>query len=66
MMPGMWGPALFIGGYALAELAFVPALPLTLLGGLIFGPVRGTIIVSIGATLARRSPSWPPATLPGG
>jgi uncharacterized membrane protein YdjX (TVP38/TMEM64 family) len=48
---GVWGPALFIGGYALAELAFVPALPLTLLGGLIFGPVRGTIIVSIGATL---------------
>lgn len=48
---GVWAPVLFIGGYALAELAFVPALPLTLLGGLIFGPVRGTIIVSIGATL---------------
>src|SRR5262249_19095499 len=48
---GAWGPVLFIAGYALAELIFVPALPLTLLGGLVFGPVRGTIVVSIGATL---------------
>jgi len=48
---GAWAPVLFIVGYALAELVFVPALPLTLLGGLVFGPVRGTIVVSIGATL---------------
>src|SRR5262249_7177504 len=48
---GAWAPVLFIAGYALAELVFVPALPLTLLGGLVFGPVRGTIVVSIGATL---------------
>jgi uncharacterized membrane protein YdjX (TVP38/TMEM64 family) len=48
---GAWAPVLFVVGYALAELAFVPALPLTLLGGLVFGPVRGTIVVSIGAAL---------------
>jgi uncharacterized membrane protein YdjX (TVP38/TMEM64 family) len=40
----------FILGYAVAELFFVPALPLTLLGGLAFGPLRGTLYVSVGAT----------------
>jgi len=48
---GPWGPALFIIGYAAAELVFVPALPLTILGGVAFGPVRGTVYVSLGATL---------------
>jgi uncharacterized membrane protein YdjX (TVP38/TMEM64 family) len=48
---GAWAPVLFVVGYALAEVVFVPALPLTLLGGLVFGPVRGTVVVSIGATL---------------
>jgi uncharacterized membrane protein YdjX (TVP38/TMEM64 family) len=47
---GRWAPVIFITGYAVAELFFVPALPLTILGGLAFGPVRGTIYVSIGAT----------------
>lgn len=48
---GPWGPALFIVGYAAAEILFVPALPLTVLGGVAFGPVRGTVYVSLGATL---------------
>jgi len=48
---GFWGPAVFIVGYAAAELLFVPALPLTILGGAAFGPVRGTAYVSLGATL---------------
>jgi uncharacterized membrane protein YdjX (TVP38/TMEM64 family) len=48
---GPWGPAVFIVGYAAAELLFVPALPLTVLGGVVFGPVRGTAYVSLGATL---------------
>jgi uncharacterized membrane protein YdjX (TVP38/TMEM64 family) len=47
---GAWAPAVFVVGYALAELCFVPALPLTLLGGVAFGPVWGTVWVSIGAT----------------
>jgi uncharacterized membrane protein YdjX (TVP38/TMEM64 family) len=49
---GAWGPAVYVGGYVLAELLFVPALPLTLLGGLVFGPVRGVLYVWIAATLA--------------
>jgi len=49
---GAWGPVLYVAGYVLAELVFVPALPLTLLGGLAFGPVWGTVYVSIASTLA--------------
>ena len=48
---GALGPIVFIAGYAVAELLFVPALPLTLLGGLLFGPVLGTAYVSIGAAM---------------
>ena len=49
---GAWGPLLYVAGYVLAELFFVPALPLTLLGGLAFGPVWGTVYVSVASTLA--------------
>jgi uncharacterized membrane protein YdjX (TVP38/TMEM64 family) len=49
---GAWGPVLYMAGYVVAELLFVPALPLTLLGGLVFGPVWGTVYVWIAATLA--------------
>lgn len=48
---GPVGPAVFIAGYAIAELCFVPALPLTILGGAVFGPLRGTAYVSVGATI---------------
>jgi uncharacterized membrane protein YdjX (TVP38/TMEM64 family) len=49
---GAWGPVLYVAGYVLAEILFVPALPLTLLGGVAFGPVWGTVYVSIASTLA--------------
>jgi uncharacterized membrane protein YdjX (TVP38/TMEM64 family) len=49
---GAWAPPLYVAGYVIAELLFVPALPLTLLGGLVFGPVRGTVYTWIGGTLA--------------
>ena len=49
---GAWGPVLYIAGYLVAELLFVPALPLTLLGGLAFGPVWGVLYVWIAGTLA--------------
>jgi uncharacterized membrane protein YdjX (TVP38/TMEM64 family) len=48
---GPLAPVVFIGGYVVAELLFVPALPLTLFGGLVFGPVWGVVWVSLGATL---------------
>jgi len=48
---GAWAPVVFIAGYVLLKLCFVPALPLTLLGGLAFGPLWGTVYVSVAATL---------------
>lgn len=48
---GPAAPLVFILGYAVATVAFLPGTPLTLLGGLAFGPVLGAIYVTIGATL---------------
>lgn len=47
---GGWAPILYILGYVLLELAFVPALPLSIVGGIAFGPLWGTVYVLIGAT----------------
>lgn len=48
---GAWGPAVFIAGYVVATVAFVPGSVLTLAAGAIFGLVRGVIYVFVGATL---------------
>jgi uncharacterized membrane protein YdjX (TVP38/TMEM64 family) len=48
---GAWAPVVFIAGYVVAKLSFFPALPMTLLGGLVFGPFWGTMYVSVAATL---------------
>ncbi len=48
---GIWGPVVFIAGYVVATVAFVPGVLLTLAAGAIFGLVRGTIYTLIGATL---------------
>jgi uncharacterized membrane protein YdjX (TVP38/TMEM64 family) len=47
---GTWAPVVFIIGYVAAVVAFVPALPLTILGGLAFGAAWGTAYVIIAAT----------------
>lgn len=48
---GSWGPVLFIAVYVVATVLFVPGSVLTLGAGALFGVVRGSICVSIGATL---------------
>lgn len=48
---GPWAPVVFMVGYVVAIVAFVPALPLTLLGGLVFGTVWGAVYVSAAATV---------------
>jgi len=48
---GVWGPAVFILGYAAAVVAFVPGSVLTLAAGAIFGLVKGTIYVFVAAVL---------------
>ena len=48
---GVLAPVIFIVGYILAAVLFVPGLPMTVLGGVVFGPVWGTAYVWIAATV---------------
>lgn len=48
---GAWGSVAFIAGYALAVVAFVPGLVLTIAGGAIFGLARGTLYVFAAAVI---------------
>jgi uncharacterized membrane protein YdjX (TVP38/TMEM64 family) len=48
---GAWGPVVFVAGYALAVVAFVPGSILTLAAGALFGLVKGTGLVLVAATL---------------
>jgi len=48
---GVWGPVVFILGYAVAAVAFIPGSLLTLAAGAIFGLAKGTVYTLIGATL---------------
>ncbi|NJD68317.1 MAG: TVP38/TMEM64 family protein [Candidatus Methylomirabilota bacterium] len=48
---GPVAPLVYITGYILAELFFVPGLPITILGGVVFGPLWGTAYVSIASTI---------------
>lgn len=48
---GVWGPVVFVLGYALAVVAFVPASLLTLAAGAIFGIGKGVLLVFIAAVL---------------
>jgi uncharacterized membrane protein YdjX (TVP38/TMEM64 family) len=47
---GVWGSLVFIAGYTIATIAFIPGSLLTLAAGAIFGLVRGTILVFFGAS----------------
>ena len=48
---GAAAPVVFILGYTLATVAFLPGTPFTLLGGLVFGPVFGAVYATVGATI---------------
>jgi uncharacterized membrane protein YdjX (TVP38/TMEM64 family) len=48
---GIWGPIVFILGYAAAAVAFLPGSLLTLVAGAIFGLGAGVVYVFIAATL---------------
>ncbi len=53
---GVWAPIVFILGYAVATVFFIPGSPLTLAAGAVFGLAKGTLYAftgaSIGAALA--------------
>ena len=48
---GAWGPVVFMLGYAVATVAFVPGVLLTLAAGAIFGLAAGVMYVFIAATI---------------
>ncbi len=48
---GVLAPLVFIAGYAIATVLFLPGLLFTLAGGALFGPVYGTLYNLAGATL---------------
>jgi len=48
---GIWGPIVFMVGYAVAVVAFVPASLLTLAAGAIFGLAWGTVYVFVAASV---------------
>ena len=48
---GFWGPALFVVLYALAAVLFLPGSIFSLAGGMLFGPIWGTLYNLTGATI---------------
>ncbi len=48
---GIWAPVVYVGLYALGTVVFAPGSLFALAGGAMFGPVLGTILNLLGATL---------------
>jgi uncharacterized membrane protein YdjX (TVP38/TMEM64 family) len=48
---GIWGPVAYIGLYAAVAITCISVLPITLVGGIVFGPVMGILYTAIGASL---------------
>lgn len=48
---GVWGPLVYILFYSIAPSLMLPGLPITVIGGVLFGPVWGTLYVMAGATI---------------
>ncbi len=48
---GIWAPIIYILMHTLAPVFFIPALPLTIAAGVLFGPIYGIVYTSIGLTL---------------
>lgn len=48
---GVIAPLIFIAIYMIAPALMMPGLPITVAGGVLFGPIWGVVYVSIGATI---------------
>jgi uncharacterized membrane protein YdjX (TVP38/TMEM64 family) len=47
---GMWGPAIYLLVWAIVPVLMMPCLPITLAGGILFGPLWGVVYAAVGAT----------------
>jgi uncharacterized membrane protein YdjX (TVP38/TMEM64 family) len=47
---GAWGPVMYISLYFVAPSFFLPGLPITIMGGVLFGPFWGVVYSMTGAT----------------
>lgn len=47
---GVWGPIIYLIIWTVAPSLLLPGLPITLAGGLLFGPFWGVVYVALGAT----------------
>jgi uncharacterized membrane protein YdjX (TVP38/TMEM64 family) len=47
---GYWGPLVYLAVWTLAPPLFLPGLPITLAGGILFGPFWGVVYTTFGAT----------------
>ena len=47
---GPWAPVVFVVCYVIAAVIFVPASALTIAAGFLFGPVQGSLMVSLAST----------------
>ncbi|MFQ5428064.1 MAG: TVP38/TMEM64 family protein [Thermodesulfobacteriota bacterium] len=48
---GLWGPVVYMLFYAIAPSLMLPGLPITVVGGVLFGPFWGVVYVAVGATV---------------
>jgi len=48
---GIWGPVAYLVIYSIAPSLMVPGLPLTVAGGILFGPLWGSVYTIVGATI---------------
>ena len=48
---GIWGPVAYVVIYSIAPSLMVPGLPLTVAGGILFGPLWGSVYTIIGANI---------------
>ena len=46
---GVWGPLAYIVTYALITITGISAVPMTIVGGLVFGPLMGIVYTAFGA-----------------
>ncbi len=48
---GIWGPLVYIAIYSVAPSLLLPGLPITVAGGVLFGPFWGVVYTAIGASI---------------